>query len=57
MEVSGQLHAPAALLPEKKPPIPTGQEAEWSGWSGLDGEERKIPSMTLPGIEPRSSSP
>jgi len=24
MEVSGQLHAPAALPPEKEPPVPFG---------------------------------
>jgi len=30
MEVSGQLHAPAALLPEKEPPVPTGWEAGWA---------------------------
>jgi hypothetical protein len=27
MEVSGQLHAPAALPPKKEPPTPIGQEA------------------------------
>jgi hypothetical protein len=26
----GQLHAPVALHPEKDPPVPTGEEAEWS---------------------------
>jgi len=25
--ISGQLHAPAALTPEKEPPVPTGKEA------------------------------
>jgi hypothetical protein len=30
MEVSGQLHAPAALPPEKKPPEPIGQNARWA---------------------------
>jgi hypothetical protein len=30
MEVSGQLHAPAVLLPEKEPPVPTEQEAGWA---------------------------
>jgi len=29
MVVSGQLHAPAALPPGKKPLVPTGYEAEW----------------------------
>jgi hypothetical protein len=30
MEVSGQFHAPAASLPGKHPPVPIGQEAEWT---------------------------
>jgi hypothetical protein len=31
MGVSGQHHAPAALLPPGKgPPVPIGQEAEWA---------------------------
>jgi hypothetical protein len=30
MEVSGQLQAPAALLPGKGPPVPIGQEAGWA---------------------------
>jgi hypothetical protein len=30
MEVSGQLHAPAALPPGKKPLVPIGQEAGWA---------------------------
>jgi hypothetical protein len=31
MGVSGQLHAPAALLPpEKRPPVPIVQEAGWA---------------------------
>jgi hypothetical protein len=29
MEVSGQLHASAILLPEKEPLVPIGYEAEW----------------------------
>jgi hypothetical protein len=28
MEVSGQLHAPAALPPEKEPPVPIGYSTE-----------------------------
>jgi hypothetical protein len=28
MEVSGQLHAPAALLPGKEPLVPIGQDVE-----------------------------
>jgi len=30
MKVSGQLHAPAALLPEKEPPVSIVREAEWA---------------------------
>jgi hypothetical protein len=30
LEVSGELHAPAALLPGKEPPAPIGQEAGWA---------------------------
>jgi hypothetical protein len=50
MEVSGQLHAPAALLPGKEPLVPIG------GWVGpravLDAVmERKIPSL-LPESNP-----
>jgi hypothetical protein len=38
--ISGQLHAPAALTPEKEPPVPTGKEAGWPhNWSGCCGEE------------------
>jgi hypothetical protein len=31
MEVSGQLHDPAALPPEKEPLVPTGYEAGYLG--------------------------
>jgi hypothetical protein len=30
MEVSGQLHDPAALPPEKEPLVPIGKEAGWA---------------------------
>jgi len=30
MEVSGQLHAPAALPPGKEPLVPIGYEAGWA---------------------------
>jgi hypothetical protein len=52
MEVSGQLHAPAALPPGKEPP-----GAHWiGGWvdlrAGLDDlEKRKF--LALPGLELR----
>jgi hypothetical protein len=30
MEVSGQLHAPAAFPPGKEPLVPSGEEAGWA---------------------------
>jgi hypothetical protein len=30
LEVSGQLHAPAALPPRKEPPVPIGEEVGWT---------------------------
>jgi hypothetical protein len=49
MEVSGQLHAPAALPPEKEPPVPLGYEAGWAPeLSGCDDEKKSQPP---PGIE------
>jgi hypothetical protein len=30
MEMSGQLHIPATLPPEKEPLIPTGEETGWT---------------------------
>jgi hypothetical protein len=30
MEVSGELHAPAALPPWKEHPVPIGKEADWA---------------------------
>jgi hypothetical protein len=49
MEVSGQLHASAALLLSKDPPLPTGPQSR----SERGGVEKKIPSMSLPGTEAR----
>jgi hypothetical protein len=41
MEVSGQLHSPAALSPGKEPLVPTGWEAGWAqSLSGHGGEEK-----------------
>jgi hypothetical protein len=41
MEVSGQLHASAALFPGKEPPEPTGQETGWpKNRSGRGGEQK-----------------
>jgi hypothetical protein len=48
MEVSGQLHAPAALTLGKEPPVSIGQEAAWAPgpvWTTW----RKF--LTLPGQE------
>jgi hypothetical protein len=55
--VSGQRHAPAALLPPGKgPPLPIVQEAGWAPepvWTQrLEGK-----SFASAGIEPRSPGP
>jgi len=53
VEVSGQLHAPAALSPVKEPLVPIGQEAGWAPkpfWSRWFGEKFPAP----PGIEPQN---
>jgi len=50
MELSGELHASAALPPAKGPSLPTGYEAG----PGHSGEEKK--SLSLLGNEPRFSS-
>jgi hypothetical protein len=59
MEVSDQLRAPAALLHGKKPPVPTIHRRmnKPQSWSGHGGEEKIFPSLPLPGIESRPSSP
>jgi hypothetical protein len=52
MEVSGQLHTPAALPPGKEPLVPTEQEAEWAPemvWTRGEEQENSEP---LPGLEP-----
>jgi hypothetical protein len=57
MEVSGLLHAPAVLPPEKEPPVPIQQEVEytpdpvWTTWriEILDPTATRSPT-------PRSSS-
>jgi hypothetical protein len=46
MEVSDQLHAPAALLPGKESPLPIGPQSR----SGRGGEKKY--SQPLPGLEP-----
>jgi hypothetical protein len=44
MEVSGQLHASAALSPGKEPLVLIGQEAGWALRAVLDAVMRKIPN-------------
>jgi len=57
MEVSGQLHAPAALPSRKEILVPTGQEADWGPRASLNaGVREKIPS-SYRDSNPRSSSP
>jgi len=58
MEVSGQLHALAALPPGESPG--THYIGGWVGpRAGLDAVARRIeiPSLQLPGIEPPSFNP
>jgi hypothetical protein len=51
MEVSGQLHSPAALPPEKETPYPLDRRlGEPQSRSGRGGEEKN--SQPPPGIEP-----
>jgi hypothetical protein len=47
--VSGQLHAPVALPPEKEPLVPIGYE---TGWIPEPVEKRKF--LILPGLELRT---
>jgi hypothetical protein len=49
MEVSGQLHAPAALLPEKQPPVPNLLEAG----SAPEPVWRRENIWPILGLEPR----
>jgi len=58
MEVSGQLHAPAALLPVQELPLPIEQKAGWAPeLISTQWRREKIPSLPMPGTEPRLSSP
>jgi hypothetical protein len=56
MEVSGHLHAPAALSPGERYPLDKSLGGSQKR-SGRGGEEKEIPSADMPGIESRSSSP
>jgi hypothetical protein len=51
MEVSGQLHTPACFTPRER-----ATNTQWIGGCTRWRRE-KIPSLTLPEIKPRSSSP
>jgi hypothetical protein len=58
MEVSGQLHAPAALLPEEEPPVPIGYEAGWAPepiWTRWWREKFPAPAGNRT-LEPQSSN-
>jgi hypothetical protein len=56
MEVSGRLHAQAALSLESEPPVPTIQEAGWApGPVWTRGEEKN--SQPLPGLETPTIQP
>jgi len=53
MEVSGQFHAPAPVPLEKA----VGYEVGWApGPVWIRRRREKLPSLPLPGIEPRLSS-
>jgi hypothetical protein len=57
LEVSGQLHAPAALPPGKDPPVPLDRTLdEAQNWSGRRGEEEVLdPTGTRTPTSPSSS--
>jgi hypothetical protein len=51
MEVSGQLHAPAAFLPGKKPPVLIEYEGEWtqlSVWTFWRREKSLVQTLDCP---------
>jgi hypothetical protein len=54
VEVSGQLYAPATLPPLKRPPGPTGWEAECAAEPVLALRSKQKP-LALAGIKPRPS--
>jgi hypothetical protein len=59
MEVSGQLHDPAALTLGKEPPVPVGYEAAWAAeqfWTRWLREKFPAPADNRT-LEPQSSSP
>jgi hypothetical protein len=42
MEVSGQLHVPAALPPGKEPPVPIGYATGWVPGGSVDKVAKRI---------------
>jgi len=49
MEVSGQLHAPAAVPPGKEPLVPTGKQAGWAPEpAGRGGVEKNSQPLSRP---------
>jgi hypothetical protein len=61
MEVSGQLHAPVALLPWKKPPIAIGWEVGlapepvWMTWRGENSWPYRDPNSNPSVVQPAAS--
>jgi hypothetical protein len=54
----GQLHAPAALQPEEKPPVPMDRGLGGSqNWSGRGGEEKSLAPIGSRSTAPGSFSP
>jgi hypothetical protein len=53
MEVSGQPHAPVALLARKEPPVPTGYDAGWASEPVRKIWKENKNLLSLSGIEPR----
>ena len=53
MEVGGQGHAVAALLPGERDPVPILQEAGWHpGWAGWVQERDPVPILQEAGWHP-----
>jgi hypothetical protein len=59
MEMSGQLHSPAALFPGKESMVPIGQEAGWTPepvWTRWWREKFSVPTRTRTPDHPARSS-
>jgi hypothetical protein len=60
LEVSGQLHVPAALPPGKETPVPIGYEAGWASetdWTTCRGENLSPTGTLTPIPHPASQEP